>query len=147
MAIIGAILAFCLHMPDGAKQFVLNIYLGLGAMIWKFVKWFLPAIRDYYPILGVVFLGYLWNACSVNSLKSKGITGRLYKKLLRSFYVYTRVLVYSAFVFVVAMSCAIGKKETVVSLEEFGNLFLCFAPCAVGFILVFCVTFVKNEDS
>jgi hypothetical protein len=142
VASLAVLLLLCFWMPDSAGQVFSTIEEFIGSSLRMLGHWFVIALNaTIYPIAAVAILGFLWNACALNHLKSKGMTGRLYSKLKKSFLCCSSSLIFIAFLFGVS----IVNRTPVITLAEFEAIFWPSIVTIVIFVIVFCYTCVNNE--
>jgi hypothetical protein len=146
VSILAALALICYCMPDEATRriglLLADLDAALGAAVVKFGPSVLQVINTaIYPIAAVSILAFLWNACAINHLKSKGLTGRVYVKLVNSYkgLVYTNVFVGGLYVILFVL------RVREVTIEEFTNGLCWCVSIALVLIVVGAYTADKND--
>lgn len=96
VAVLAGFVVLCFSKPDEFEKalgFIFGLVTegGMLAMIGFFS--FLGALGSViYPLAVAVICGFLWSACAINNLKTKGLTGSLYGKIRKAFVCLSRTL-------------------------------------------------------
>jgi hypothetical protein len=145
VAVLAGIALFCFCMPEDALKafgFVWGYVAQGGILAVIGLAEVLQAFSHIiYPVLTVVIIGYLWCACAINNLKSKGLTGSLYEKLMKVFSILCSTLLVTMALWI----CIVfSQLRSVPAMESVIKLWSWLGVCMI-LMIVLGYTSTKNN--